>query len=189
MKKAFLLGIALLIVCGASAQKYRKKVGKPEYNNSIGISLTHLANAHIHLTYETAVSGRASIGGNVQYKLGGTLFGMELYDEGFEINPMVKYYLSGQANSHGFYAQLELLLGYYHYSSGNIGSVYEYSTYGYGLSPRLGYLFKFPNPHWAVDLSAGWRFWKDVEGVGDPYLESLTGIIASAGSLKLVYRF
>jgi hypothetical protein len=206
MKKTVILFIALFTLCGVYAQTYRPKVAKPEYNNSIGLSFPHLADATLHLTYETAVTGRFSVGGHIEYRLGKSFFNYDAAAMSFEVDPMLKYYMSGQANSHGFYIQLDLLLGYYKdreeyqgayaYDPNNIrygNVVKEFAIFGYGVGPRLGYLFKFPNPHWGIDLSAGWEFVKYTDGM--KWVEDFHTLLGemwlynTIGAIKIVYRF
>ena len=145
-----------------------KELPSEALKHSIGISLNSIAVNTLMIDYETPlpkVHKKFSVGGSLGVNFGNIIISSAAFP-GIDISPMARWYIYGEANNYGFYAQLKVTVGYHKF-----GDSFDYDeTYyalekesfcSYGAGVSLGYMFKFSNPHWAIDVNVGYRYMND----------------------------
>lgn len=147
------------------------------YKNAIGFNVNSLLNSTFSLSYErplAKVHKKLSVGGIFDFCpsvfAGGTM-------TGFDITPFARWYFRGEGNNYGFYGQIKLNAGYHKidmnhsYAFDDWGTGVDswetdkssyvlenesFSSFGAGFG--IGWLWKFKNPHWALDFHLGLLF-------------------------------
>ena len=145
------------------------------YKNAIGFNVNSLLNSTFSLSYErplAKVHKKLSVGGIFDFCpsvfAGGTM-------TGFNVTPFARWYFKGEGNNYGFYGQIKLNAGWHKidmnlysdafYDLGTSPDSWEpdkssyvlenesCATFGFGVG--IGWLWKFKNPHWALDIHVG----------------------------------
>ena len=178
--------------------------------NSVGISVNSLINSTICFNYERplpSIHKKLSVGGSFSFSPAKFIAGQMA---GFDISPMARWYITGEANNYGFYVQLKFSVGYRKAYSGLTypklldGTPTEYTLlkdnfFSFGIGPSIGYQFKFKNPHWAIDMNLGLRYmtpdktelqvvrydYGGAETLGEPYITN----ISTENGLPFAYGF